>query len=59
MDGVHGGWTLTLIDSVGGCAAHSLLPAGAGYVAIETKGNFSGPIAIETGRVRAEARVVS
>ena len=25
MGGVHGGWALTLIDSVGGCAGHSLL----------------------------------
>jgi len=24
MGGVHGGWALTLIDSVGGCAGHSL-----------------------------------
>jgi uncharacterized protein (TIGR00369 family) len=59
MGGVHGGWALTLIDSVGGCAANSLLPAGTGYVSIETKGNFSRPITARTGRVRAEARVVS
>jgi acyl-coenzyme A thioesterase PaaI-like protein len=26
---VHGGWALTLIDSAAGCAAHTLLPAGA------------------------------
>jgi len=59
MGGVHGGWALTLIDSVGGCAANSLLPAGTGYTTIETKGNFSKPITARTGRVRAEARVVS
>lgn len=59
MGGVHGGWALTLIDSVGGCAANSLLPAGIGYVTIETKGNFSRPITVKTGRVRAEAQVVS
>jgi uncharacterized protein (TIGR00369 family) len=55
---VHGGWALTLIDSAAGCAAHSLLPAGVGYATVETKGNFSRPIAADTGRVRAEARVV-
>jgi uncharacterized protein (TIGR00369 family) len=55
---VHGGWALTLIDSAAGCAAHSLLPAGASYATIETKANFSRPIAEETGRVRAEGRVV-
>src|SRR5471030_2348055 len=26
MGTVHGGWALTLIDSVAGCAGHSLLP---------------------------------
>lgn len=56
---VHGGWALTLIDSAAGCAGHSLLPAGAGYTTIETKGNFSRPITKETGRVRCEARVVA
>jgi uncharacterized protein (TIGR00369 family) len=58
MGGIHGGWALTLIDSVGGCAAHSLLPAGVGYTTIETKGNFSRPITAKTGRVRAEGRAV-
>lgn len=56
---VHGGWALTLIDSVTGCAAQSLLPAGVGYTTIETKGNFSRPIQKDTGRVRAEATAVS
>ena len=55
---VHGGWALTLIDSAAGCAAHTLLPAGASYATIETKANFSRPIAKDTGRVRAEGRVV-
>lgn len=59
MGGVHGGWALTLIDSVAGCAGHSLLPAGVGYTTVETKANFSRPIAIDTGRVRAEGRVVA
>ena len=59
MGGVHGGWALTLIDSACGCAAHSLLPAGTGYATIETKGNFSRPITKDTGRVRAEGRVVA
>jgi uncharacterized protein (TIGR00369 family) len=59
MGGIHGGWALTLIDSVTACAAHSLLPAGAAYTTVETKGNFSRPISKDTGRVRAEARVVA
>lgn len=59
MGSVHGGWALTLVDSVTACAGHSLLPAGSGYTTIETKGNFSRPITRDSGRVRAEARVVS
>jgi len=58
MGTVHGGWALTLIDSVTACAGYSLLPAGVGYTTIETKGNFSLPITKDTGRVRAEGRVV-
>ena len=58
LGGVHGGWALTIIDSVTGCAAHSTLPAGVGYATVETKANFSRPIAADAGRVRAEGRVV-
>lgn len=57
--GVHGGWALTLIDSAGLCAGRSLLPAGSECTTIETKANFSRPITKDTGRVRAEARVVA
>jgi uncharacterized protein (TIGR00369 family) len=56
---VHGGWALTLIDSATGCAAHTLLPAGAGYTTVETKVNFSRAIRADTGRVRCEGRVIS
>jgi len=56
---VHGGWTMTLIDSATGCAAHTLLAAGVGYTTVETKVNFSRTIRADTGRVRCEARVVS
>ena len=59
MGNVHGGWTLTLMDSAGGCAALSTLPVDTGYATIETKGNFSRPITKDTGRVRAEARVAA
>lgn len=59
MGSIHGGWALTLIDSAAGCACHSLLPAGTSYATIETKANFSRPIKPDTGRVRAEGRVIS
>ena len=56
---VHGGWALTLIDSAAGCAVHSTLEAGVGYTTIETKANFSRAIRADTGKVRAEGRVVA
>ena len=56
---IHGGWALTLIDSATGCAVHTLLPAGTGYGTVETKVNFTRPIKQDTGRVRAEGRIVS
>ena len=59
MGAVHGGWALTLIDSATGCAAMTSLPAGAAYTTIETKVNFSRPIQRDTGRVRAEGRVLA
>ena len=59
MGTVHGGWALTLIDSAAACACHTLLPAGSLYTTVETKGNLSRPITLDTGRVRAEGRVVS
>ena len=59
MGVVHGGWALTLVDSVTGCAAYSALPPDVGYTTLETKANFTRPILADTGRVRAEGRVVS
>jgi uncharacterized protein (TIGR00369 family) len=56
---VHGGWALTLIDSATGCAAHTLLPVGAGYTTVETKVNFSRAIRADSGRVRCEGRVIN
>jgi len=59
LGGVHGGWALTLIDSATGCAGHTLLPADVGYATVETKANLTRPIRQDTGRVRAEGRVIS
>jgi len=59
MGAVHGGWALTLIDSATGCAGASLLAPGVAYATVETKANFTRPILADTGRVRAEGRVVS
>jgi uncharacterized protein (TIGR00369 family) len=55
---VHGGLAATLLDSAMGCAVHSMLPAGAGYTTLELKVNFIRAMTAETGRVRAEAKIV-
>jgi uncharacterized protein (TIGR00369 family) len=59
MGVVHGGWALTLVDSAAGCAGMTLLPAGGAYTTVETKVNFSRPILKDSGRIRAEARIVT
>ncbi|MCG8442402.1 MAG: PaaI family thioesterase [Caulobacterales bacterium] len=56
---VHGGFAMTLIDSATGCAVHTELPAGVGYTSVETKVNFVRPITLDTGRVRAEGRLLN
>lgn len=58
MGGVHGGWSLTMIDSACGCAALSLLPPGAGYTTLETKGNLVRAIKPNTGVYRCEAKIL-
>jgi uncharacterized protein (TIGR00369 family) len=55
---VHGGYALTLLDSVLGCAVQSTLPKGVGYTTLETKVNFLRAITKDTGPVRAEGRIV-
>jgi uncharacterized protein (TIGR00369 family) len=59
MGTTHGGWAMTLIDSAAGCAGYSLIAVGASFRTVETKVNLSRPITSDTGRVRAEAHVVS
>ena len=41
-----------------GQAVHTLLPAGRGYSTLEFKVNFVRPMTGQTGRVRAEGRVI-
>ncbi|MGD0187509.1 MAG: PaaI family thioesterase [Roseiarcus sp.] len=59
MGTVHGGWALTMIDSVTTCAALSMQPPGVACTTVETKANFTRPIQADTGRVRAEGRILS
>lgn len=55
---VHGGYAATLLDSCMGCAVHASLPAGHAYTTLEFKVNFVRAMTEQTGRVRAEGRVI-
>lgn len=55
---VHGGMIATILDSVMGCAVHSVLPLGRGYTTLEIKVNYLRAVTDAIGTVRAEGRVV-
>ena len=53
---IHAGVLTTLADNACGCAAYSLMPAGAGILTVEYKVNFVRPAAGE--RLIARGRVI-
>jgi uncharacterized protein (TIGR00369 family) len=56
---VHGGYAATLLDSACGCATHSRLTATQVYTTVEIKVAYHKAITRETGRLRAEGKVIS
>lgn len=54
----HGGLAAALVDTAMGCAVHSLLPAGVGYVTLELKVNYVRPLRAGMGRVLGEGRAI-
>jgi uncharacterized protein (TIGR00369 family) len=56
---VHGGYAATLLDSCMSCAVHTTLPKGVGYITLEFKVSLIRPITADTGRVRAEGKVIN
>lgn len=56
---VHGGYAATLLDSACGCAVHSRLSAQQAYTTLELKIAYHKAITRESGRLRAEGRVMS
>lgn len=56
---VHAGWTTTVLDSAMACAVWSKLDAGLGFTTMEFKVSLVRPITVETGPVRAEAKLLS
>ncbi len=56
---VHGGYAATLLDSACGAAVHSRISSTQGYSTLELKTSYHRPMTAETGRVRAEASLIS
>ena len=56
---VHGGLTATLLDSCMGLAVQSMLEKGIGSTTLEFKISLVRPITLETGRIRAEGKVLN
>ena len=58
MGVVHGGYAATLLDTVVGCAVHTMLPAGKGYTTLELKVNMLRALSSKVPLVRAEGKVI-
>ena len=55
---VHGGIAFTLLDSAMGCAVQTRCPHGKGYTTLDLKANLVRAITLQTGSIRARAKVV-
>jgi len=58
LGGVHGGFAATVLDSVTGCAVHSVLDAGIGYGTIDLNVKMIRPIP-KNINLSAEGRVIN
>lgn len=58
LGGVHGGFAATVLDSVTGCATHTVLEAGVSYGTIELNVKMCKPIPFNK-TLRAEGRVIN
>ena len=54
---VHGGVAATLLDTVMGCAVHTVLPAGVGYSTLDISVRYLRAITTDTGTVLATGTV--
>lgn len=55
---VHGGVAATLLDTVMGCAVHTVLPAGVGYTTLEISVRYLRAVTVDTGPVVATGTVL-
>jgi uncharacterized protein (TIGR00369 family) len=58
MDGTHGGFAATVLDSVTGCAIHSLLEAGVAFETIELNVKMMRPVPQQV-KLLAEGKVIN
>ena len=58
MGGVHGGFAATVLDSVTGCAVHSMLEAGVGFGTIDLQVKMVRPVPVNE-EVVAEGRLLN
>lgn len=58
LGGIHGGFAATVMDSVTGCAVHTMLSAGQGYGTIELNVKMLKPVPKNT-ILKAEGSVIS
>jgi uncharacterized protein (TIGR00369 family) len=58
IGGIHGGFAATMLDSVMGCAIHTMLPVEVGYTTLEIKINYVRPLSGKTGKVFCEGRTL-
>jgi uncharacterized protein (TIGR00369 family) len=56
---VHGGAAATMLDTVMGCAVHSLLKQGQAYATLEIKINYLRPMTDALQEVTAEGRIIN
>ncbi len=55
---MHGGMMATLLDSVMGCAVHSVIPAGQSYTTLELKVNYLRAVTAASGLITGNGQVV-
>lgn len=58
LGSIHGGYAATMLDSVMGCAIHTMLEPQVGYTTLEIKVNYIRPLSAKTGILTCEGKVI-
>ncbi|MGN6124486.1 MAG: PaaI family thioesterase [Sphingomonas oligoaromativorans] len=59
MGMLHGGAAATMLDTTMGCAAHTMLPTGAGIITLDLTITYLRPVTARTGAITASGRVIN